>query len=102
MLELPEIIEVADLAPIMRWTTRRTRDWLAKTKSIEKRGGRWVTTPARLQSNFPEAFEALLAHYTRKSASEQPIAPSFDDEDDLESLAENLPEEFRHLLGMSG
>lgn len=47
----PKLIEMAALAKKARWSTKRVRRVLIKSKLVSKIGGRWVTTRARLRES---------------------------------------------------
>ena len=56
---MPKLLTTADVARVMGWTTRRAWRWLIKTGAGERRGGRIVTTRAKLVAHFPEVYHEL-------------------------------------------
>lgn len=55
----PKLLGSADVAKALGWDTRRARRWLRRTGAGEKRGGRIVTTAAKLVAHFPEAYHEI-------------------------------------------
>lgn len=60
------ILTTRDIADLLGWSTQRARRWLLRTGAASKRtglhgrrGGRYVTTWARLRASFPEVVRAL-------------------------------------------
>jgi DNA integrity scanning protein DisA with diadenylate cyclase activity len=53
------VIEMAEVAKLVGWSTRRARRRLLATGAVEKRGGRFVTTLDRLRCHFPEVWQAV-------------------------------------------
>lgn len=52
-------LTTAELAPLLGWTTRRTRNYLQRAGVLRKHGGRWVTSIDALREQFPEVVNAI-------------------------------------------
>lgn len=69
--KLPAVLTIRDVANLMGegWSTERARDWLLKVGALEKRGGRWITTPERLSAVFPEVYQRIVDEITERDDS---------------------------------
>lgn len=70
MSALPVYITTDDVARLLGWSTQRATDWLKRENAVIKRAGRWVTTPERLRSSFPEVWDRLLEEKADREARE--------------------------------
>lgn len=58
----PVILMSADIASMLGWSTLRARRWLISSGAGEKRGGRFITTAAKLAQHFPEVFDTMTSN----------------------------------------
>jgi len=53
--------EMAELAELIGWSTKRMRRYLIECGAAQKRGGRWIVTTAKLVAAFPEVWDVMSA-----------------------------------------
>jgi len=65
MGKLPVQLGTAQVAKMLNtdedpWDAQKVKRWFKSTGAGEKRGGRWVTTPAKLAAHWPEVYQRVL------------------------------------------
>jgi hypothetical protein len=56
----PVYISALQVARILGWNKQKALRWMKRCEVAVKRGGRWVTTPDLLRTEFPEVWNELL------------------------------------------